>query len=42
MIIRVSVVIIGGARCEQNVGMLFWFGGNILGCALRIRFCGRQ
>ena len=42
MIIKVSVVIIDGVRWEQNGGMLLWLGGNVLGCPLGIRFCGRQ
>ena len=42
MIIRLSVVIIDGVRWEQKVGMLVWFGGNVLRCPLGIRFCGRQ
>ena len=32
MIIRVSVVIVDGVRWKQNVGMLVWFGGNVLRC----------
>ena len=42
IIIKVPVVIIDGARWEQNGGMLVWLGGNVLGCPLGIRFCGRQ
>ena len=39
IIIKVPVVIIDGARWEQNGGMLVWLGGNVLG---GIQFCGRQ
>ena len=42
MIIKVSVVIIDGVRLEQNVGMLVWLGGNVIGCPLGIRFYGKQ
>ena len=34
--------VIDGVRWEQNGGMLVWLGGNVLGCPLEIRFCGRQ
>ena len=42
MITKVSVVIIDGVRWKQNVEMLVWLGGNLLGCSLGILFCGRQ
>ena len=42
MILEVSLVIIGGVHCEQNEGMLVWFGRNVISCLLRIWFCGRQ
>ena len=42
MVIKVSVVTIDGARYQQNVGMLVWLGGNVLGRSLGTRYCGRQ
>ena len=42
MIFKVSVVIIDGICWEQNVEMWVWLGSNVLGCPLRIQFCGRQ
>ena len=42
MIIKVSVVIIDGVHWEHNVEVLVWLAGNVLGCPLGIRFCGRQ
>ena len=42
IIIKVHVVIIDGVHWEQNRGILVWLGGNVLGCPLGIRFCGRQ
>ena len=36
MIIKVSDVIIDGVCWEQDVRMLVWLGGNVLGCPLRI------
>ena len=42
MITKVSVVIIDGVHWKQNVEMLVWLGGNILGCSLGIPFCGKQ
>ena len=41
-IIKVSFVIIDSVCWEQNVGMLVWFGRNVLGCPLGIPFFGRQ
>ena len=38
MIIKVSVVTIDSVRWEQNVGMLLWLGGNVLGYPLGIQF----
>ena len=35
MIIRVSIVINGSTPCEQNVGMLVWLGGNVLGFSVQ-------
>ena len=37
----VSVVINSGLW-EQNVEMLIWLGGNVLGYPLGILFCGTQ
>ena len=31
LVIKVSAVTIDGVRCKQNVGMLVWLGGNVLG-----------
>ena len=39
MIIKVSIVTIDSVRWEQNVGMLLWLGGNVLGYPLGIQFC---
>ena len=42
MITKVPVVIINGDCWEQNIEMLIWLGGNVLGYPLGILFCGTQ
>ena len=42
MITKVPVVIINGDCWEQNIEMLIWLGGNVLGYPLEILFCGTQ
>ena len=36
------MVIINGDCWEQNIEMLIWLGGNVLGYPLEILFCGTQ